>query len=55
MDRHNKLFVDNWFKLPPKEKLNSLVAIKIVKKGTGKRHAKKSRQSPVKKESQKRG
>ena len=55
MALHNKLFIDNWFKLPPKEKLQSLVDIKIVKKGTGKRHAKKPRQSPVKKESQKRG
>ena len=55
MDPHDKLYIDNGFKLPPKEKLNSLVTIKIVKKGTGKRHAKKSRQSPVKKESKKRG
>lgn len=47
MALHNKLFIDNWFKLPPK--------VKPAKKGTGKRHAKKPRQSPVKKESQKRG
>lgn len=47
MALHNILFIDIWFKLPPK--------VKPAKKGTGKRHAKKPRQSPVKKESQKRG
>lgn len=47
MALHNKLFIDNWFKLPPK--------VKPAKREAGKRHAKKSRQSSVKKESQKRG
>lgn len=45
-----KLFVDKWFKLPPKEKLNDYYVIKFVKKGTGRKRA-KSRQKAKKKTS----
>lgn len=54
MDPHDKLYIDKWFKLPPKLG-KTLVAFEISERRTGKRHAKKSRQSPVKKESKKRG
>lgn len=33
-----KLYISNWFKLPPKNKLNKNVKVKIVKKGTGKKY-----------------
>ncbi len=36
----NKLYVDNWFKLPPKEDLYKPYIIKLSKKGTGKKRAK---------------
>lgn len=45
----NKLFVDKWFKMPPKA--NKLLSIKIEERGNGK----KSHKGPSKKKSKKRG
>lgn len=41
MALHDELFVGKWFKLPPNA-TNKLITVKIVKKGTGRRYAKKS-------------
>lgn len=35
-----KLFVDKWFKLPPKEKQNQMVVIKINKRSGGRKRGK---------------
>lgn len=35
-----KLFVDKWFKLPPKEELNKNYVFVIMPKGYGKKRAK---------------
>ena len=54
MDR-NKLYVDRWFKLPPKEKINKNLSIKSSEKGAGKNYAKKSHEKNKKQRSKKRG
>ena len=36
----DKLLVDKWFKLPPKEKLNKMVVVKITKRSGGRKRGK---------------
>lgn len=35
-----KLFIDKWFKLPPKEKSNKSMVIKQAKRSGGRKHGK---------------
>ena len=35
-----KLYIDKWFKLPPKEKLNKMTVVKFVKRKAGRRRGK---------------
>ncbi len=50
-----KLFIDKWFKLPPKEKQQKYVAVKIVPKGRGKQKNGESCKKIKKKTSKKSG
>ena len=34
------MYVDKWFKLPPKEKLNKMVVVKITKRSGGRKRGK---------------
>lgn len=49
----NKLYIDNWFKMPPKP--NKTLAIKFAKKGDGKKYAEKSHKKTYKRKAKKRG
>lgn len=40
-----KLYVDKWFKLPPKEKLDKPMVIKIEKRKASRKHGKSHRKN----------
>ncbi len=40
-----KLYVDKWFKMPPKDKSNKYIVVKTAPKGSGKRKTKNGEKS----------
>lgn len=48
-DLHSPLYVDRWFKMPPKEKLNSRCMIVIAEREHGKKQSKSIKKKRSKK------